>query len=68
MLAAIDQAEARRKAIASAYAEPEFFARTPPAEVEKLAAEDRELGKKIESVLAEWEQIEKEIALLETQA
>ena len=68
VLAAIDPAEARRKAIASAYVEPEFFARTPPVEVEKMAAEDRELGKKIESLLAEWEQIEKEIALLETQA
>ena len=68
VLAAVDQAEARRKAIASAYVEPEFFTRTPSAEVEKLAAEDRELGKKIETLLAEWEQIEKEIALLETQA
>jgi ATPase subunit of ABC transporter with duplicated ATPase domains len=67
-LAAVDEAEARRKAIAAAYAEPDFFARTPADEIKKLEGEDRELGKKIEANLAEWERIEKEIALLETQA
>jgi ATPase subunit of ABC transporter with duplicated ATPase domains len=66
-LAAVDEAEARKKAIAAAYAEPDFFARTPAEEVKKLEREDRELSKKIETCLAEWEQIEKEIASLETQ-
>ncbi len=68
VLAAVDEAEARRKAIAAAYAEPDFFARTPADEVKRLEGEDRDLGRKIEAFLAEWEQIEKEIALLETQA
>ena len=67
VLAAVDQAEARRKAIAEAYAEPDFFARTSAEEVKRLEGEDRDLSKKIEACLAEWEQIEKEIALLETQ-
>jgi ATPase subunit of ABC transporter with duplicated ATPase domains len=67
VLAAVDEAEARRRAIAAAYAEPDFFARTPAEEVERLEGEDRELVQKIEACLAEWEQIEKEIALLETQ-
>jgi len=66
VLAAVDEAEARRKAIAAAYAEPDFFAKTPADEVKRLEGEDRELSRKIESSLAEWEQIEKEIASLET--
>jgi energy-coupling factor transporter ATP-binding protein EcfA2 len=64
VLAAVDEAEARRRAIAAAYAEPDFFARTPAEEVKRLEGEDRELVQKIEACLAEWEQIEKEIALL----
>jgi ATPase subunit of ABC transporter with duplicated ATPase domains len=67
VLAAVDEAEARRKAIAAAYAEPDFFARTPAEDVKKLEGEDRDLSRKIEACLAEWEQIEKEIASLETQ-
>ncbi len=67
VLAAVDEAEARRKVIAAAYAEPDFFARTPAEDVKKLEGEDRDLSKKIEACLAEWEQIEKEIASLETQ-
>jgi len=64
VLAAVDEAEARRRAIAAAYAEPDFFARTPAEEVKRLEGEDRELVQKIEACLAEWEQIEKEIASL----
>ena len=68
VLAAVDEAEARRKAIAAAYAEPDFFQRTPADEIKRLESEDRELSRKIEASLAEWEAIEKEIALLETQS
>ncbi len=64
VLASIDVAEARKKAIAVAYAEPEFFTSTPPEEVKKLEAEDRDLARKIEGWVAEWEQIEAELASL----
>jgi ATPase subunit of ABC transporter with duplicated ATPase domains len=66
VLATVEEAEARRKVIAAAYAEPEFFQRTPAEEIKRLEGEDRELVQKIEAGLAEWEQIEKEIALLES--
>jgi ATPase subunit of ABC transporter with duplicated ATPase domains len=68
VLAAVDEAEARRKAIAATYAEPDFFTRTPADEVKRIEGEDRELARKIEGCLAEWEEIEKEIASLETQS
>jgi ATPase subunit of ABC transporter with duplicated ATPase domains len=64
LLAAIDQAEARRRAIAALYAEPGFFQRTAPDQVQALQREDAELATQIERSLAEWEEIEKEIATL----
>lgn len=62
VLALIEAAEARRKAIADLYAEEGFFERTTPAEVDALATEDLELGAQIDAWLAEWEQIEGELA------
>jgi ATPase subunit of ABC transporter with duplicated ATPase domains len=62
LLAAIDQAEGRRRAIADLYAEPGFFQRTAPDQVQALQREDAELATQIEQGLAEWEDIEKEIA------
>jgi ATPase subunit of ABC transporter with duplicated ATPase domains len=61
VLAAIDVAEARRRAIAALYAEPGFFQRTPGDEVQALQREDAELTSQIEGWLAEWEEIEKEL-------
>ena len=66
ILASIEAAEARKRTIATRYAEADFFARTPAEEVKKLESEDRELAKKIEAWLAEWEQVEKDIASLAT--
>jgi ABC-type multidrug transport system ATPase subunit len=62
LLAAIDQAEGRRRAIAHVYSEPDFFQRTGPDQVQALQREDAELATQIEQWLAEWEEIEKEIA------
>ena len=62
LLAQIEAAEARKKAIADSYAQDGFFERTSPAEVQKLEAESLELGKQVETWLAEWEAIETEIA------
>ncbi len=62
VVAAIEAAEARKKAIHDAYAEDGFFAKTPQAEVDKLVAEEADLGKKIDGWMIEWEAIEAEIA------
>jgi ABC-type multidrug transport system ATPase subunit len=61
LLAAIDQAEGRRGAIAHLYAEPGFFQRTAPDQVQALQREDAELATQIERWLAEWEEVEKEL-------
>jgi ATPase subunit of ABC transporter with duplicated ATPase domains len=62
VLAAIDTAESRRRAIAGLYAEPGFFERTSGEEVKSLEREDAELESQIRAWLAEWEGIEKELA------
>ncbi len=66
VLAAIEAAEARRKAIEAMYAEAGFFERTGKDEVDRLGREDTDLKGQIEKWLAEWEAIEKEIAMLES--
>jgi len=63
-MAGIEAAEARRKAIADLYAKEGFFVRTPHDELARLHAEDEALGGRIESLLAEWEAAEKELAEL----
>ncbi|HEX3343062.1 MAG TPA: ATP-binding cassette domain-containing protein, partial [Polyangiaceae bacterium] len=65
VLAAIDVAEGRRRAIAALYAEPGFFERTAADEVQSLEREDGELDSQIRGWLAEWEEIEKELAQAE---
>ncbi len=62
-LAAIEAAEARRKAIHARFEEPGFFERTLRGDVAALQAEDRDLGATIEARMAEWEELEKELAL-----
>jgi ABC-type multidrug transport system ATPase subunit len=64
VLAAIDEAEARKKAIAARYAEPGFFQRSGKDEIDALEREDKEIATKIERWVAEWGEIEKELALL----
>jgi ATPase subunit of ABC transporter with duplicated ATPase domains len=66
VLAAIETAEARRKAIETQYAEPGFFESASKEQVEDLGREDAQLKSQIDRWLAEWEAIEKEIAMLET--
>jgi len=68
VLAAIESAEARRKAIEAQYAEPGFFARASKDEVEALGREDAELKARIEAWMVEWEAIEGEIAELASTA
>jgi ATPase subunit of ABC transporter with duplicated ATPase domains len=62
LLAQIEAAEARKRAIADSYTVEGFFERTSPAEIQKLEAESLSLGKQVEAWLAEWEAVETEIA------
>ena len=64
VLASIEQAEARRKAILALYAEPGFFERTGKDEVDRIGREDGELKEKIDAWLKEWEEVEEELASL----
>ena len=64
LLATIDEAEVRRKAIEALYASDGFFTRTPKAEVERLQREDAELAANIDRWTVEWEAVETEIAAL----
>ena len=56
---------ARVAAIRKSYEEEGFFERTSPAEVEKIHAEEKALAAEVETAIAEWEQVETEIATLE---
>ena len=62
VLAAISGAEARKRAIAELYASPGFFERTQASEIEGLERESAELGERIDGLLAEWEELEGQIA------
>ena len=62
VLAEIELAEARKKAIQDIYADAGFFQRAGRAEIDALVAEQEALGPRIEKLVAEWETIEGEIA------
>ncbi|MEY2934087.1 MAG: hypothetical protein RL033_4836 [Pseudomonadota bacterium] len=60
--AAIAKVERRQKEIQAAYAEPGFFENKSPNELAALGAEEKTLTKRLETLLAEWETLEKESA------
>jgi ABC-type multidrug transport system ATPase subunit len=62
--ASIDAQEQRLSAIKQSYCEEGFFERTSAAQVDKLHAEEKDLGEKIEALMAEWESIETELGEL----
>jgi ATPase subunit of ABC transporter with duplicated ATPase domains len=64
VLAAIEQAEARKAAIHALWCEPGFYDKTPPPEIATIEAEEKALGPKIDALMAEWEALEKELAEL----
>jgi ATPase subunit of ABC transporter with duplicated ATPase domains len=66
-LAAVEQAEARRKAIDDLYGSDGFYERTSKEELAKLDAEHQSLGPKIDALMAEWESFEAELARLEAE-
>jgi ATPase subunit of ABC transporter with duplicated ATPase domains len=61
VMASIENAESRRKAIAETYAQPGFFEMTSKADVSKLEREDAELGAKIDGWMTDWEELESEL-------
>ena len=64
VLAAMEAAEARKKAIHDMYATAGFFERTSKDDIARLETEDAALGPRIEALMAEWEALEAEIASL----
>ena len=61
LLKAVEIAEARKKEIHERYEDPDFYMKTPAAELSLIEKENEALGKKIADLMNEWEQIEKEI-------
>jgi ATPase subunit of ABC transporter with duplicated ATPase domains len=64
VMASIDEAEARKTAIAARYGEPGFFTKASKDEIDALEREKEELAAKIDAWMAEWEAIEAELAAL----
>jgi ABC-type multidrug transport system ATPase subunit len=62
LLAAIEVAESRKRAIAALYEDPTFYQRTAHDEIDRLVAESAALDTEIEKLLADWEAVEAEIA------
>jgi ATPase subunit of ABC transporter with duplicated ATPase domains len=62
VMADIDAAESRKKALEDRYSEPGFFERSTRDEVAALDAERAQLSARIDELMAEWEALEKELA------
>ncbi len=62
VLADIEAAESRKRAIQEMYAQDGFFQRSLKSDLVVLEREDKELAAKIEVWVKEWEQIEEELA------
>jgi len=61
VVADLEAAEGRRAEIQSLYADPTFYQRAAPTEVDALVKEEAALGPRIESLMAEWEALEREL-------
>ena len=59
--AQLETTEARLLAIDKEFADPEFYGRTPRAEVQRLQEERDRLQARIEDLMAEWEGVEAEL-------
>jgi ATPase subunit of ABC transporter with duplicated ATPase domains len=62
VLAQIAAAEARKKEIMDLYYDPGFFQRTSMDQIDALEKEQAALGPRIEALMAEWEELEKELS------
>ncbi len=59
VLAELTAAEARRAEIQATYADPGFYQRAAPGEVDALAEEEAALAPRIDTLMAEWETLER---------
>jgi ATPase subunit of ABC transporter with duplicated ATPase domains len=64
VLQAIELLEARKATILAHWCEPGFYEKTSKEQVFALETEERELGPRIDALLAEWEAIEAELSTL----
>jgi len=62
VMAAIEAAEARKQAIHDRYADPAFYAKTSHDEIDALGEELAALAPKLDTLMTEWEALEREIA------
>ncbi len=60
----IEQAEARVHSINELFCNPGFFDKTPESEVRKLEREQKGLSGRVDELMTEWEEVEKELAEL----
>ncbi len=61
----LEAAELRKKAIQQLYAEPTFYTDTKNSEIERLDKESKDVNARIDTLTAEWEAIETELAQLQ---
>ncbi len=62
VLAEISAAETRKAEIEAIYADPGFFQRASRDEIDELVKEQESLGPKIDGLVGEWEELERELA------
>ncbi len=62
VMAEIEAAEARKRAIHELYADPAFYTQTSHDQIDALGEEMAALDPKVEALMAEWEGLEREIA------
>ena len=66
VMAAIEAAEARKRAIHALYADPTFYTKTSHDEIDALGEELAALDPKLDALMAEWEGLERDIAQAES--
>jgi ABC-type multidrug transport system ATPase subunit len=64
LIVALEQAEARKRAIEQLYCTPGFFESTAKDELAALEREQADLEPRIEKLMAEWEEVERELTAL----
>jgi len=60
----IEKAEARIHEINEIFCDPAYFDRTPPKQVQRLEREQKEVARRVEELMREWEKAEEELAVL----
>ena len=65
VVADLEAAELRKKAIQELYAEPTFYTNTKNTEIERIDKEAKEVSARIDTLTAEWETIESELAQMQ---